>query len=146
MIKFSTGLRNGMLAVGPLRTQLANSEIRIYAGPVPLSADSALDVGNTLLVTIKVEGTGQLNFEAAAVDGAITKELDDLWNGVAVATGTATFFRHVLPSDTGVASTSAVRIQGNCGPAGSDLNLSSTGITLGATQTIDYYQIAMLEE
>lgn len=145
MLKFSTGLRNGLLATGSLRTQLAAGEIRIYSGPVPTSADNAIDVSNVLLVTIKAEGS-PLNFETAAANGVITKELDEVWNGVAVASGTATFFRHVLPSDTGALSTTSPRIQGEIAVAGKDMNITSTAISSGGTQTIDYYSVAMLEQ
>ena len=66
-----------------------------------------------------------------------------VWSGVNVATGTATFYRHVGAADDGTLSTTQPRIQGTVGTVGAELNLSSTSLTTGATQTIDYYSIAL---
>lgn len=141
-IKASTGLRNKLLDTNPLRTALASGFIKIYSGTVPASADEAISGGNTLLCTISVNSAGTgLTFEAAAVNGTIVKNASEVWSGTNVATGTATFYRHVTASDTGALSTSESRIQGEVGLAGTDMVLSSTSLTSGATQTIDYYAI-----
>jgi hypothetical protein len=144
-LKFSTALRNGLLATGALRTLLNGGEIRIWSGPVPATSNDAVSVSNTLLVTIKAEGAG-LTFEATANDGTITKNLAEIWTGVCGASGTATFYRHVLSADANDASTSAVRIQGEVALSGKDLSLSSTTLTAGAVQKIDFYSISMLEQ
>jgi len=142
-IKASTGLRNAVLASNPLRTALAGGQIRMYAGPVPASADEAIGAA-TLLSTITVNSTGTgINFDAAASGGVIQKAPGEVWSGVNVAGGGATFYRHVLPADDGSLSTTAPRLQGTIGVAGADLNLSSTTLTAGATQTIDYYSVAL---
>jgi len=62
---------------------------------------------------------------------------------VGLAVGTAGYFRLVKSSDTGVLSTTEIRLQGNVGTSGSDLTLSSVNITIGATQTIDTATITM---
>lgn len=142
-MKASTGLRNGMLAANPLKTLLAAGFIRIYAGAVPASADDAIGSA-TLLCTISLNSTGTgINFDTAAANGTLAKAPAETWSGLNAASGTASFFRHVLSSDTGALSATALRIQGEIAAVGSDLNFSSTSLTSGATQTIDYYNVAL---
>jgi hypothetical protein len=49
----------------------------------------------------------------------------------------------VAAGDTGVLSTTQKRLQGTCGLAGADMNMSSVGLVSGATQTIDAATLAM---
>lgn len=144
-LKFSTGLRQAILASNPLRQALANSEIRIYSGPEPVSVDSAIAGSNILLVTIRTDANGGLNFAADAPGGALLKNLDEIWQGTVVANGVATFYRHVLPADTGVGSTTAPRIQGTVGFAGTDMQLSNTNLVIGAIQKLEAYSITLPE-
>jgi hypothetical protein len=141
--KLSTGLRNKMLDTNPLKTIMAAGFIKIYGGTVPATADDGLG-GATLLCTVSISsgGTG-INFAASAAAGVIQKSGSEVWSGVNVASGTATFFRHVLAADTGTLSTTESRIQGTVATAGADLNLSSVSLTISATQTIDYYSVAI---
>lgn len=141
-IKASTGLRNGVLASGSVKSQLDSGFIKLYAGAAPASADDAIGAA-TLLCTISVNSTGTgVKFDAAAANGVLAKAPAEVWSGVNVATGTATFYRHVAAADDGAASTTAPRVQGTIGTAGADLNLSSANLTAGATQTVDYYSVA----
>lgn len=144
-LKLSTAIRAAMLATGSLRSALAAGEIRIYSGPEPASVDSAISPSNLLLVTIRTDVDGGLTFEAAAPGGTLTKSLSEIWQGTVVAAGAATFYRFVLPSDTGVASTTAPRIQGNVGIVGADLNLSNTALVIGAIQKLEAYAITLPE-
>lgn len=82
-----------------------------------------------------------LNF-GAAVLGIISKN-SDVWSGVAVAPGTAGYFRQVKSDDTGVSSATEPRLQGNVATSGQEMTLSSTTIATGATQTIDAASITM---
>lgn len=141
-IKTSTGLRNGVLAVGSVKSQLDGGEIRIYAGAVPAAADDAIGSA-TLLTTITNNSTGTgITFDAAAANGVLVKAPAEVWSGVNVASGTATFYRFVTQADDGSLSTTLPRVQGDIGVAGAALNLSSTTLTSGATQTVDYYSLA----
>lgn len=142
-LKVSTGLRNGLLATGSLASLLAESVINIYAGTVPAEADDAIGSA-TLLCSITVEGgaTG-VSMDTTAVGGVLSKAPAEVWSGTNVASGTATFYRHVSDADTGAASTTAVRLQGNIAVAGAELNLSSVSLTSSAPQTIDYYSVAI---
>lgn len=139
-MKLSTGTRNGLLSGGSLKSLLDGGELRLYSGTVPADADAALG-GATLLCTIKNGGSG-ITF-ATAAGGVMQKAGAETWSGVNAATGTASFYRHVLSADDGTSSSSAVRLQGTVGVAGADMNLSSVSLTSGATQTLNFYSIAM---
>lgn len=140
-MKASTGLRDKTLDTGSVKSILALGFIKIYGGAIPADADAA--VTGTLIVTISVNsgGTG-ISMAAAAAAGVLAKAAE-VWSGVNAASLTATYFRHVAVGDDGTLSTTQARIQGTVGTAGADLNLSSTALTNGATQTIDFYNVAL---
>ncbi|ADU36227.1 hypothetical protein [Variovorax paradoxus] len=136
-MKLSIAQRNSMLA--KLKADLDGGEIRIYAGAIPDDAEDAIG-GATLLVTIKNGGSG-LTF-AAPSDGVMLKAAGETWSGTSVATGTASFYRHVLSADDGSASASALRLQGSVGLAGADMNLTSVALVSGVTAPpITYYNV-----
>lgn len=142
-MKISTGLANAMLSGAGLKTALTGMILRIYSGTEPASANDSIGAA-VLLVTITVDGLGgALSFEASAVDGVLTKNSAEVWEGTAVASGTATFCRMLLPADTDASSTTAVRIQGDAGLAGRFLNLTSTTITASAVQRVGNYAVAL---
>lgn len=141
-IKLSTGLRSKLMDTGSMKSILAGGLIRIYSGVPPADADAA--VTGTLLCTISNNSTGTgINLDAAAVAGVISKAAAETWSGANVATGTATYFRHVAAGDDGTLSTTQARIQGSIATVAADLNFSSTALVSGATQTIDYYSITV---
>lgn len=143
-IKASTGLRNQMMDTGSLKNALDNGFINIYSGTVPTTADEAVPGGATLLCTISVNSTGTgITFDAAASGGVIAKAPGEVWSGVNAATGTAAWYRHVGAADTGALATDEPRLQGLVGVSGADLNLSSVSLTSGATQTVDFYSVAL---
>lgn len=137
----STGLRNKLLDTGSLKATLALGNIKIYGGAIPANADAA--VSGTLLCTITVNSSGTgISMIASAVNGVLSKAAE-VWSGVNAASAAATYFRHVAVGDDGTLSTTQARIQGTVGTAGADLNISSTSLTSGATQTIDFYNVAL---
>lgn len=141
-IKASTGLRGKLLDTGSLKATLALGFIKIYSGAAPATADAA--VTGTLLCTISNASTGTgINMAAAAVAGVLAKLSSETWSGVNAATGTAGYYRHSAAGDTGVLSTTESRLQGTIATAGADMNLSSVSLTSAATQTIDYYSVAL---
>ena len=90
-IKASTGLRNGTLATGSLRSLLNGGRINIYAGAEPATADAALG-GATLLCAVTVNSTGTgINFDTTASGGVLQKAPGEVWSGVNVATGVASY-------------------------------------------------------
>lgn len=141
-IKFSTGARNKMLDTGSLKSIFALGFIKVYSGSAPATADAA--VTGTLLCTVSnaSSGTG-VNMAAAAVAGVIEKLSSETWSGVNAASGTAGYYRHVAVGDDGTLSTTQARSQGTIGTAGADMNFSSTSLTSGATQTVDYFSYAL---
>lgn len=139
-LKASTGLRNAVLSGSSLKSALALGKIMIYGGAVPADADAA--VTGTLLTTITVNSTATGLSMGTAASGTLPKAVE-VWSGVNAATGTATYFRFVAVGDTGVLSTTQARLQGTCGTAGADLNMSSVNLTAAATQTIDAANITL---
>jgi len=146
-IKFSTGLKNGVLSGDSLKALMDDGIINFYSGTVPADADAAL--GSAVLLNTYSEdgaavtvGTG-LDFDTAAVSGALSKDPAQAWEGDAVATGTATFYRFVQQGDSGASSPSEMRIQGTVGGAGADMFVASTSFVSGTTYTIDYYSVAV---
>ncbi len=140
MLKLSTGLRDGMLDTSPFKTLLDASRVKIYSGVAPSSAD---DAEGTLLVSIgSAHADTHCHFLAAAVSGVLSKDAN-VWSGVAGATGTASYFRLVVNTDTGVLSTTELRMQGTVGTSNADINMSSVTIVSGATQTIDSFDLTM---
>lgn len=138
--KLSTAMRNHMLETGSVKGAFTTLELRIYSGTEPAGADDAIT--GTKLVTIKGPSAAALAFDAAA-SGSLPKAASQVWSGVAIASGTATHFRLVDTADTDGSSTSAKRIQGKCGTSGAELNMTSTSIANGATQTVDAGSITM---
>lgn len=96
------------------------------------------DTGETGAVfTSGVTCVNGCNFLFPAVAGVLTKETTD-WSGVAVATGTAGYFRiYSDSSDTKGSSTSFKRLDGAISTSGAELNISSTAITSGGTFAIN---------
>jgi len=104
--KFSTGFKNAVLVTGSVSGTLTDGFINIYAGDVPADANASIGAA-TLLCTISDNGgVDGLDFEAAAVDGVLSKLSSQTWKGENAATGTAAFFRYVMTGDTGGSSTS----------------------------------------
>ena len=99
----------------------------------------------TLTLNAVANATADTIRFGSAVDGVISKAVET-WSGVAVSTGVAGYFRIVNSTDDGL--TDAVnkvypRLQGNVGISGTEMTLSNTTITSGATQTIDTATITM---
>lgn len=116
--------------------------IKIFTGSQPTSADDA-ETG-TLLVTITqnsgaftpgTEANGLLFGEVAA--GILQQEAGQVWSGVAVATGTAGWFRVYDNAAVTGASTTEPRMDGAVSTTGAQLNMSNTAITSSGTTTID---------
>lgn len=78
--------------------------------------------------------------------GTLIKDATQTWTGVAAATGTAGWFRfYGSATDAGSSDSSEVhvRLDGNVATSGADLNLTSTSIASGATQTISTFSVTM---
>lgn len=133
---------------GCLKDVFRDGVLRIYSGSQPAAADNA--TSGTLLAEITVASgafshgafTNGLEFGAAA-SGVIAKNAE-VWSGLGLAAGTAGWFRLTAnPTDSGSLSTTLPRLDGNIGTSGADLNMSSTTIVVGATYTIDTFQLTL---
>lgn len=145
-IKMSTGLRNEMLSGDSLKAIFdAGSEIRIYSGAIPPSADNSIGAA-TLLCTIK-NGSSGITFDTAAVNGILVKNPSETWQGtVESAAGAgmnATFYRHVLTDDDDAVSATAPRYQGTVAVVGADMNLTNTLLAASAVQGLDYHAVTI---
>ena len=141
-VKSSTGLRNKLLDNNSFRATMNLGFVKIYSGTPPAIADDAIGGGNTLLCTISNNNTATgLTFEAVAVGGALFKTAAEVWSGINAAGGVATFYRHVAVGDTGVLSTTQARVQGTISVIGDDMNLTSTTLINGSSQTLPSYAI-----
>lgn len=142
-IKMSTGLRNQMLSGDSLKAIFdAGSEIRIYGGAVPSSANDGVGSA-TLLCAIKKDGTDGITFDAAATGAILQKNPSEIWEGDNVATGTATFYRHVLTADDDTLSNTAPRYQGVVAVVGGDMSLTNVNLVNGAPQKLDYHAVTI---
>lgn len=140
--KVSTGLRNGVLATGSLRSLLNGGTIKIYAGSPPATADAAVGAA-VLLCTISLNSTATgITLDATAAGGVIPKTPAEIWSGVNAANGVAAWFRHVGPGDNGAESVTQPRIQGTVALSGAAVNLTSLNLTAGAPQPIDHYAVS----
>lgn len=141
----STGLANHLAVTGSLKDALDSGFLYLFSGPVPTSADAAIDGSSVMLAKVSVggDGTTGLTFESTAAGGVLTKTAAEAWSSTIAATGTATFFRFCESGDAGTgASTTAKRVQGTVGTTvASDGVLTSTSLTSGNTQTISLFQI-----
>ena len=138
-LKVSTASRNSLVAA--IIAAIPDRVLLILSGAPPATADAAQT--GTVLSIISENSTGApLDFGTAA-GGTLPKDPAQVWSGLNGNTGTATHFRIVSGTDTGAASTTEPRLQGTCGTAGADLNLSSVNLVAGAVQTIDAANITL---
>lgn len=152
----SLALRNAVLQGSSVKEQLDGGFIYVYAGTVPATADTALDMATVHTQLVKItsdavpvdNGSTGLNWESAAVNGALPKETTETWAGkinfvgkdaaqAGVAPLTATFFRICAAADNGQAAGggSTPRIQGTINTAGAELNVTSTALSDNGTNT-----------
>lgn len=142
IISFSTGLCAAIVGTVGAKGALDDSELRIYGGLMPAHANDSLGSA-TLICTVKAGADG-ITFDDATVPGALIKTAAETWAGTNVASGTKAFFRVCKSGDTGGASTTAVRLQGNIGLTDSALNVSSLASVASAPQTIAHFNIAVI--
>jgi hypothetical protein len=117
---------------------LRNCKIAIYSGAQPADADSVKT--GTLLVTISESGGATGLTWGDALAGVLSKAVAETWQGTAVATDTAGWFRcYQDGDDPALASTVMARFDGSVSTSGAQLNMSSTAIVTSAVQTISAF-------
>jgi len=137
----------GVIAVavgGSLKDILKDGKLMIYTGSV-FDPDDGPGT-RTLLLTITESGgtfvhgafDNGLELEEDPTGAFIEKKADEIWRGVAVASGVAGCFLYVAnPTDALGSSTTLARFSGSCGGSTADMKMASTTITAGRTYTID---------
>jgi len=142
---------------GSFNDVFRNGIMRIFSGAQPASAE-LVETG-TLLVEISNGGTigspfvsGQpefgLNFGETAAAAVLAKAVGEVWQGEAVATDQAQWFRF-YPNDVdnhvgadGGGETK-IRFDGSIATSGAQLNMSNVQITSGGTTKIDSVAVTL---
>lgn len=151
MISMSLALANYMLDEGPFREAMNNCLLKVYSGTAPVNPDASRPAAEAalgdavLLCTYSDAGSGTgLTWEAEAENNVLSKTASQVWSGVAVADGMASFFRIVLEGDDGTASTEALRLQGAVGQLTGDMLVSVPLFTTGETRTITSFYTGLM--
>ena len=146
-LRLSTGCKTGLAGTRGLKDMFNGGQIGIYSGGQPTTADLA-ETGTLLTTVTLISGssaTSGLTFGTAA-DGLLPKSAA-VWSGLVANAGVAGYFRlYGTASTTGLMGTTGtagtgIRIDGNVGVSGSDLVLSNTTLTAGATVTLDTFTL-----
>lgn len=137
---YSVGLQDDIAA--DFKTRMDGAFLKLFdnSGGIPVNAEAA-ELGN-LLVTYSLNGlgvTGMTLNAATIANGTISRDATQNISGTGVANGNAAYYRLVLPSDTGVLSTTQPRCQGLVGTSGSDFNIGSVAISIGVTYTLGQF-------
>lgn len=120
-LKYSNGTRDAQQQ-GLIVYAGTNALINIYNGTQPANANTAIST-QTLLVSLPVSGSFGTDSNGTITLSAVT-------SAVAVATGTADFFR-IFKSDG-----TTVVMDGSVGTTGTDMILDNTSIATGQTVSI----------
>lgn len=92
-----------------------------------------------------VDPVNGLTFGDAA-SGTLVKNPAETWTGVGLAAGTAGWFRFegsIADSEAADTAGAYSRLDGNISTSGANLNMSSTTIAVGATQTISTFNLTI---
>ncbi len=145
-IKFGTTLANALLATGSLASLLAAGHLHFFSGPVPPTGDEAVNGASVALLTVDNAGTGVTWNAAGVAAGVLSKTAAETWSGTISTTGTATFFRYCVGTDTGAAIAGAgnYRVQGVVGTdISADLLVATVNFVAATVITLANAQLAL---
>jgi hypothetical protein len=132
-------------AAGAVVTISAPRGMGAAANGLTVAADTTTLSATVAAMAGGVTAANGLKFGTSS--GGVVSKLDtQVWSGVAVASGTAGWFRFTgSVADTGALDTTAtqIRMDGAIATSGAQLNMSSTAVTSGATQTIASFPITL---
>lgn len=139
---------NSMMVTGSLRSLLTGGFLYLYDGPVPASADDAIDASGhkCFKFTVGNDGSTALTLQNTAVNGVLRKTTAEAWQSTALRTCDVTFWRWCMSTDDGVAASSGsqARVQGTVGTDGTfGMILSSAHFTSGDNLQLTDFQIIM---
>lgn len=140
-----------------LKTALDGGRMYWFHGPVPESADDALDMVNdhTQLVEMTESGDGVTGLTFEAPSGtSMLKKSTETWSGLIAFDGAddgessleATFYRFCASGDDGRGAATGPRIQGRIGPADSDIPMDNTTLTDNGSNTQGVSYFGVVEE
>ncbi|HRO59335.1 MAG TPA: hypothetical protein PK177_09255 [Burkholderiaceae bacterium] len=140
-----------------LKDELDGGRMYWFSGPVPTSADDALDMVNdhTQLVMMTESGDGSTGLTFAVPAGtAMLKNAGETWSGLIAFDGaedsettlTATFYRFCAAGDNGRGAASSARIQGTIGAPGSNIPMTSAALTANTVNTQGLSYFAVIED
>jgi hypothetical protein len=144
--KFSTGHAQAICTA--LRTAYTNGILCLFNGTQPADVNDTEGAG-TLLARITLNSgaftagnaTNGINFDAPSA-GVLSKAVAEVWSGLGLANGTATWFRFYANAYTTGASTTAVRFDGAISTSASaELQLTVTAIVTGVPVVIDTFTL-----
>lgn len=149
-LRLSDEMRNHMLETGSVETALALGFLMIYSGSQPASANDGA-TGVRLATIANAGGATGLLFGPIVTVGTLPKLAAEVWNGLAIAAGTAGWFRfEELDTDKATTEASAdaggtgdKRLDGSIAVSGADLNMSNVSVASGATQTVTDFNLVM---
>lgn len=140
-VRLSTGLLKAVMTTTGFKGALEDGVIDVYTGAQPASADAAETGTKLLRITVAsgafTSGVGANGLSLLDAVGGVVGKASEVWSGVGLANGTAGWYRFYANTVvTGISTTSA-RLDGACASSGSQFNMSSTIVAVGATTTID---------
>jgi len=127
------------------KTLMDGGVLDIYSGSQPASADY-VETGTKLVrisTSAGTDATCGLVFGTAA-SGILPKSASD-WKGVVSAAGVGGWFRFYGTGGTSGTSASEIRLDGNIGVSGADLEMRTT-LDLNATVTIETFNVVQPAE
>ena len=154
----SIATANAMLNGTGLKEQLDGGFLYVFAGPVPATADEALDLvsKHTALVKISLNSTATGLTLSAPASGAIGKPSGDTWAGAVNIDGyqgsetelAPTFCRFCVGLDDGRGAadgTTGYRIQGTAGGpnSGAFLQFGVAELVDGNTQPVGAFSLSL---
>lgn len=117
--------------------------IYVYAGPVPATADTALDMAGAHTQVAKLEVAGQGLTFAAPVGNVLPKNPSEDWQGLIAFDGanaaapnlSPSFYRFCAAGDDGRGATTGIRLQGTAGGPASNAAVLFSSDTVVANGT-----------
>ena len=146
MAKLSTALKNGLFSTNTVSSLLGPYFIYFYDGPVPATADAAIDIASRLLCKMAANTGGTTGGTwAAAAGGAMPKTAAETLDGLVLASGTPTFFRICVGSDdgSGAAGGSDYRWQDTAGGPGKAIEFTDPVFVANGTNRRGLNQLSL---
>jgi hypothetical protein len=142
------------VALTALKTALANGRLYLFAGPVPATAEEALDMGSshTQICEFTESGDGATGLTFAAPAGSsMSKAGAEEWKGLIAFSGaddsettlTPTFWRFGTSGDNCQAAATDPRLQGTAGGPLTDLPCAPQTDNGTNTLTVDLFAVVV---